>query len=81
MDTIALRKQLHKIIDDAGEEKLQSLYDVIHSLENAKLPWWKDDEVLYELDSRMKSVLAENEPTYTLEDVDRTLDQLRKKRS
>lgn len=73
MDKTALRKKLHRLIDDAADEKLAALLDAFSSVETGQLPWWKDPETLEELDDRLKSYVAEQGSTYTLEDVDREI--------
>jgi hypothetical protein len=66
MDTTALRKKLHRLIEDAADEKLVALFEAFSAVETGQLPWWKDPETLEELDDRLKSYVAEQGPTYTL---------------
>ena len=77
MDTIVIREKLHRLIENAADEKLAALFEALSALEKNPLPWWKDPESLKELDDRIKSYVAEQGPSYTLEDVDKEL-QLRK---
>lgn len=73
MDTTAIREKLHRLIEDAADENLAALFDAFRVLENTPSPWWKDPETIKELDDRLKNYVAEQELTYTLEDVDNEL--------
>lgn len=80
MDTTAIREKLHRLIADAGDEKLAALFEAFSAVEMGQLPWWKDPETIKELDDRLKSFVAEQGPNYTLEDVDREIN-LRKSKT
>ncbi len=69
MNTNAIREKLHRLIADAGDEKLAALFEAFSAVETGQLPWWKDPETIKELDDRLKSYVAEHEPTYTLSNI------------
>jgi hypothetical protein len=73
MDAIKIRKKLHKLIDDAGEEKLEALYEAMCSVDRPVVSWWEDKNVLRELDSRVASWVEEKAAVYTLKDIDREI--------
>jgi hypothetical protein len=60
MNTTALREKLHRLIEDATDEKLAALFEAFSSVETGQLPWWKEP------DDRLESSVAEQGPTYTL---------------
>tara|TARA_R110000850_G_scaffold218852_2_gene344384 strand:+ start:4538 stop:4963 length:426 start_codon:yes stop_codon:yes gene_type:complete len=66
MDTTAIRKKLHRLIEDAADEKLVALLEAFSAVETGQMPWWKDPETIKEPDDRLKSYVAEQGPTYTL---------------
>ncbi len=66
MDATAIREKLHRLIEDASDEKLAALFEAFNAVETGGLPWWKDPETIKELDDRLKSYVAEQGPTYTL---------------
>jgi hypothetical protein len=55
MDTTALNEKLHRLIEDATDEKLAALFEALSSFETGQLPWWKDPETIKEPDDRLKS--------------------------
>ncbi|MBA3987228.1 MAG: hypothetical protein H0X63_11805 [Flavobacteriales bacterium] len=73
MDTIQIRQKLHKLIEDAGQEKLEAFYEALCSIDKPAVFWWEDKNVLRELDSRIESWVEEKEAVYTLEDIDREI--------
>lgn len=66
MDATAIREKLHRLIEDASDEKLAALFEAFNAVETGGLPWSKEPETIKELDDRLKSYVAEQGPTYTL---------------
>jgi len=46
MDTIQIRQKLHKLIEDAGQEKLEAFYEALCSIDKPAVFWWEDKNVL-----------------------------------
>jgi len=80
MDTTAIREKLHRLIEDANDEKLAALLEAFSAVETGQMPWWKDPETIKELDDRLKSFVAELGTTYRLSAIDKELN-LRKSKT
>jgi len=73
MDTLKIREKLHKLIDDADEDKLDALYKAMKSIDLPTVSWWEDANLINEFDSRIHSWVEEKGTAYTLEDLDREI--------
>jgi hypothetical protein len=51
MDPEVLRVELHHYIDNASHQELEEFYAIINS-ETASYEWWKDEELVAELQQR-----------------------------
>ena len=68
LDPDVLRAELRYYIDTASNQELQELYDFV----NSKTPpyeWWKDEEMMAELDRREADLKSGKDPGITLEEV------------
>lgn len=75
MSPIALRKQLHDLIDQYPEEELAELLEVIHGSER-KTSVLDDPEVLEEMNRRLEAYKNGTEPVHSWIDVKSGMDKL-----
>ncbi len=52
MDTLAIRQKLYEYIKVADDEKVEAIYTFIKDEDTAVYEWWKDDDLISELDQR-----------------------------
>ena len=52
MDPVVIRLELHDYIDKASDEKVEEMFSMIRHEGNESYEWWKDEELVAELERR-----------------------------
>jgi putative addiction module component (TIGR02574 family) len=52
MDPVVIRLELHDYIDKASDKKVGEIFAMIRHEENESYEWWKDEELVAELERR-----------------------------
>ena len=52
MDPVVIRLELHDYIDKASDEKVEEIFAMIRHEEKESYEWWKDEELVAELERR-----------------------------
>jgi len=53
MDTVVIRTELHDFINHATDEKVEEMYAIMKQSERTEpYEWWKDEELVAELERR-----------------------------
>lgn len=81
MTVAAIKEKLHDYISEADDDKIKALYTLLEDQMNPSLNWWDDVEFVAELDERAKRLENGTDKGYTWNEVEASLDELRKKRS
>ena len=68
MDTLTIRQKLHDIIDKADDEKVEELF--VKLIDDTRQPyeWWKDEELVAEMDRRSAALESGEDKGFTLEE-------------
>ncbi len=56
MTSITLRRKLKDYIEVADEKKIKAIYTMVEEDINANYEWWKDKELIAELDKRSSDI-------------------------
>jgi len=81
MTTASVREKLYDYIRVADDKKLMAIYTMLESEITDEVKWWKDNVFIKELDNRYTSWNDGKEKGYSLEEVDASIEQVRKRRS
>jgi len=68
MDTLTIRQKLHDLIDTADDEKVEQMFIKLIDDDNQTYEWWKDEELVAELDRRSAALESGEDKGYTLEE-------------
>ncbi len=79
MDTVVIRAELHGYIDSVSDEKLEEIYALMKNEKNMPYEWWKDEELVIELERRSADLKSGKDPGVTLEESMARLKSSRKK--
>jgi putative addiction module component (TIGR02574 family) len=79
MDTIVIRAELHGYIDSVSDEKLEEIYALMKNEKHTPYEWWKDEELVAELERRSADLKSGKDPGVTLEESMARLKSRRKK--
>ncbi|MFM7431373.1 MAG: addiction module protein [Flammeovirgaceae bacterium] len=78
--TLAIRHKLYDYIRVADDKKLSAIYHLLESEIEQTQEWWKDKEVIRELDQRYKALEDGTDKGFTLEELKSSVTKLRKKK-
>jgi len=81
MTVAAIKEKLHDYISEADDEKVKALYTLLEDQISNTSNWWEDEEFVADLDERAKRLENGTDKGYTWNEVEASLDELRKKRS
>jgi len=82
MTTTAIRARLYDYIRDADDEKIKEIYDIMLEDKNAEVSDWSlHAEFVADLDERVRRYDEGIDPGRTWEDVQNSIDELKRKRS
>lgn len=56
MDTAQIRQKLYDYISHADDRKVKAIYTIIESDINQVNEWWKDDELISEIEKRASNL-------------------------
>lgn len=79
MTMVAIRERLYDYIRIADDKKLKAIYMMLEDEINSEIEWWKDKQVVAGLDTRFAAWEQGTEEGFTMEQIDETLQELRKK--
>ena len=68
MDTLTIRQKLYEYIRIADDEKVEAIYTIIKDDINGLYEWWKDSNLLSELDRRSTDLKNGTDPGISLEE-------------
>ena len=66
MDTVVIRAELHDFINHADDKALEAIYTVVNESEKLH-EWWKDRELVAELNRRYDDLKSGKDKGMTLE--------------
>jgi hypothetical protein len=81
MTTAAVREKLYDYIRIADDKKVKAIYMMLEDEIIKKTEWWKDNAVIDELNNRYSNWESRKDKGYSLEDIEKSIDRLRIKRS
>ncbi len=76
----AVREKLYDYIRVADDKKVKAIYMMLEDEIVEEVQWWKDKVFVKELDNRYNAWASGDEKGYTLAEIDKDLEQLKKKR-
>lgn len=79
MTTATLREKLYDYIRIADDKKVKAIYRMLENNITVENKWWQDHVFTKELDRRYSTRETDKEKGYTLEEVDASIAQLKKK--
>lgn len=78
--TVAIRHKLYDYIRVADDKKLKAIYHLLENEIEETNEWWKNKNFVTELDQRYSSMEKGDDKGYTLEQLNSSVEKLRKKR-
>jgi hypothetical protein len=69
MNTAVIREKLHQIINNASDEKLEAIYQLMDTLSSPTKKWWEDENVIREFDGRVEDWLRDEQKSYSMKDI------------
>jgi len=80
MDTIAIRQQLHDIINTANDQQVENIYAMIKGNgADDRCEWWKDEEFVAELEQISADMKSGKDKGITWEELKEQLKSRQKK--
>lgn len=76
----AIRHKLYDYIRVANDKKLNAIYNLLENEIEETHEWWKDKAFVAELDRRYEALEAGTDKGVTVEQLEASIDKLRKKR-
>ena len=80
MTTAAIREKLYDYIRIAEDDKVKAIYVMLEDTIAEDTEWWKDKTFTNELDERYMNYKNGKEKTYSLAEVDESIEALKQKR-
>lgn len=80
MTTTAIRNRLYDYIRTADDKKLHAIYDLLENEIERTVEWWKDKQVVAELDSRYNAMDSGEDKGLTIEQLQNSVDKARSKK-
>lgn len=68
MTSTSLRRKLKDYIEVADEKKIKAIYTMVEEDINANYEWWKDKELIAELDKRSNDIKTGKVKTISWDD-------------
>jgi hypothetical protein len=68
MDTLTIRQKLHDYINDADDEKVEAMFTVIEDEKSGRYEWWKDGDLMKELDRRYNDLKSGKDKGMSLDE-------------
>jgi len=81
MTASRVREKLYDYIRVADDKKVKAIYMMLEDQITEELEWWKDKGFAKELDKRYKGWTSGKEKGYTHDEVDASIEQLKKRRA
>ncbi|MDB5155841.1 MAG: hypothetical protein JWR50_548 [Mucilaginibacter sp.] len=81
MTTAAIREKLYDYIKEADDKKIEAIYSLFEDQMAPSVNWWEDEEVVAELDERVRRWKAGIDRTYTWDEVEQSINELKQKRA
>jgi hypothetical protein len=81
MTTTAIRERLYDYIRVADDEKVEAIYTLLKDQLTPAADWCEDEEFVAELDERVRRYDAGIDRGYTWDELEASIDELRKKRA
>jgi len=79
MDTLIIRQKLYDYIRFADDKKVEAMYSSIKEDVNTPYEWWKDDELIAELDRRSADLASGKDKGVSWDEIKaRLLDKVKK---
>ena len=76
-NSAAIRHKLYDYIRVADDKKLQAIYNLLEEEIEQTADWWKDKEVIRELDSRYQALENGTDKGFSIESLQDSIDKLR----
>lgn len=80
MTMTAIRNRLYDYIRTADDKKLHAIYDLLENEIEQTVEWWKDKQLLTELDSRYNAMESGDDKAVTIEQLQHSIDKVRSKK-
>ena len=81
MTTNEIREKLSDYIRIADDKKVEAIYTLLETELTETLEWWSDKTVLSELDKGYSAYRSGEAITYTVNEVEASIEELRKERN
>jgi hypothetical protein len=81
MTTTAIREKLYDYIRVADDKKVKAIYALLEDQIAPKYEWSEDEEFVAELDERVRRYEAGIDRGYTLDELEVSINELKKKRA
>lgn len=76
-NSAAIRHKLYDYIRVADDKKLQAIYNLLEEEIEQTADWWKDKEVIRELDNRYQALENGTDKGFSIESLQDSIDKLR----
>ena len=76
----AIRARLYDYIRIADDKKLNAIYSLLEPQIEESYEWWKDKRLIAEFDERSKALESGTDKGFTLEELAKSIDQLRQQK-
>lgn len=81
MSTETIRERLYDYIRVADDKKVRAIYAMLEDTIVEDLEWWNNQAVVEELQKRYEAWDSGKEKGYSMADIDRDIEKLKKKRA
>ncbi|WP_460684636.1 hypothetical protein [Niabella aquatica] len=81
MSTATIRERLYDYIRVADDKKVRAIYAMLEDTIVEDLEWWNNQAVVEELQKRYEAWDSGKEKGYSMSDIDRDIEKLKKKRA
>jgi hypothetical protein len=79
-NSAAIRHKLYDYIRVADDKWLNAIYNLLEIDINETNEWWRDKLLVAELDRRFEALAAETDKGFTIDQLEASIDKMRKKR-
>jgi hypothetical protein len=79
MTTATIREKLYDYIRVADDKKIKAIFMMLEDDISEQIEWWKDQNVVSELEKRYKAWDTGKEKGYSMQAIDSSIAQLKKK--
>jgi hypothetical protein len=81
MTTAAIREKLYDYIKEADDKKIEAIYSLFEDQMAPAANWWEDEDVVAELDERVRRLEEGIDPGFSIDEVKASLQELKKQRT